>query len=176
MTCHQTSRRSRDSCSFFCDILLLSYIVLLLRSSVTLNNKPRFFQLPFPTSTPLQRFGSLCGLFHKDGLEKERTTSGLIGILLVDGPPLGDRHDVQSIRNLDKYPLKTAAKKLEHVVKDVTAYWGRGKGRRYEVTWSDDSVTWEPRKNLVALQDGEEVILEPLLRFWERNPQLKRTL
>jgi hypothetical protein len=81
---------------------------------------------------------------------------------------------LQSVRNLVRYTPTSILKSEEETVKDVIGHEGHGRGRKYLVVWSDNSATWEPRKNLVDSVNGEETIVEALLRYWERNPKLSR--
>jgi hypothetical protein len=91
-----------------------------------------------------------------------------------NGPNLGQRPALQSVRNLVRYTPTSILKSEEETVKDVIGHEGHGRGRKYLVVWSDNSATWEPRKNLVDSVNGEETIVEALLRYWERNPKLSR--
>jgi hypothetical protein len=88
------------------------------------------------------------------------------------GPPLS-RHEVQSVRNLERYKHEEVYKQKELVVKEILGHEGKGRGRKYKVLWEDGSESMEPRKQLVDKEvGGEEVVNEQLLAYLARNPRL----
>jgi hypothetical protein len=91
------------------------------------------------------------------------------------GTDLGRRHNVQSIRNLEKYKHEEVYKQKEMVVSKIVGHEGKGRGRKYRVIWEDGSTSLEPRKQLVDKEtDGTEVINSELLEYFKRNPSLSR--
>jgi RNase H-like domain found in reverse transcriptase/Reverse transcriptase (RNA-dependent DNA polymerase)/Integrase zinc binding domain len=89
------------------------------------------------------------------------------------GPPLGQRGNVQSVRNLEAYKHKAIYKQKEMIVKQILGHSGKGRGRKYRVLWEDGSESMEPRKQLVDKDpDGEETINAELEAYWARNPKL----
>ena len=99
-------------------------------------------------------------------------------VAVEKGPAIGRRHDVVSIRNLTEYEADSIYAKKEHVVRDVIAHQGKGQGRKYQVVWEDGDMTWEPTKNLCDKSHAKDakklVVAEALLRYWDRNPRLKK--
>ena len=95
---------------------------------------------------------------------------------IPNGPRLGTRHKIQSIRNMVEYVGPDPEPQPEFVVVDVVDHEGNGRGRKYRVRWSDGAFTWEPRANLVdRREDGSEVINDAFRRYLERNQMLGKT-
>ena len=91
------------------------------------------------------------------------------------GPHLGQRPEVQSVRNLEEYTHAEIYKQKELVVKKVVGHQGKGRGRKYQVQWEDGTESWEPRKQLVDKEaDGIETVNEELVAYLDRNPKLSR--
>ena len=92
-----------------------------------------------------------------------------------NGPKLGTRHRIQSVRNLVEHKGQPPGQPKEYMVVDVVDHDSHGRGRRYKVKWEDGSFTWERRKNLVDIgEDGKEVVNEALRRYLDRQRRLKR--
>lgn len=93
-----------------------------------------------------------------------------------NGPKLGTRHKIQSIRNMVEYVGPDPEPEPEFVVTDVVDHRGHGRGRKYRVRWGDGSFTWEPKSNLVDVkEDGTEVVNEAFGRYLERIQSLAKT-
>ena len=92
-----------------------------------------------------------------------------------EGPDLGQRPAIQSIRNLEVYKHDKVYKQKELVVKEILRHGGKGRGRKYEVRWEDGTTSWEPRKNLVDKEaDGTVTLNSELVAYLDRNPTLSR--
>jgi len=92
-----------------------------------------------------------------------------------EGPTLGQRPEIQSIRNLEVYKHDKIYKQKELVVTKIIGHGGKGRGRKYQVQWEDGTITWEPRKQLVDKEvGGKETINAELVAYLERNPSLSR--
>jgi hypothetical protein len=93
-----------------------------------------------------------------------------------NGPKLGTRHKVQSVRNLIEFTSPNLEPPKEFQVVDVVDHDGHGRGRKYRVRWSNGDYTWEPRANLVDREEnGEEVMNEAFERYLERNQMLGKS-
>jgi hypothetical protein len=93
-----------------------------------------------------------------------------------NGPKMGTRHAVQSIRNLIEYNGPDPGPQPEFLVTDVVDHQGYGRGRKYRVRWSDGSLTWEPRSCLVDKKaNGKQVLVAPFRMYLERNQMLRGT-
>ena len=92
-----------------------------------------------------------------------------------EGPDLGQRPAIQSIRNLEAYKHDKIYKQKELVVMKIISHGGKGRGRKYQVQWEDGTTSWEPRKQLVDREaDGTETINAELTAYLDRNPSLSR--
>jgi hypothetical protein len=92
-----------------------------------------------------------------------------------EGPGLGQRPAIQSVRNLELYKHDKIYKQKELVVMKIISHGGKGRGRKYQVKWEDGTSTWEPRKNLVDKDvDGTETLNSELVAYLDRNPNLSR--
>jgi hypothetical protein len=89
-----------------------------------------------------------------------------------NGPKLGTRHPIQSVRNLAVFKGPEPGKEPEFEVADVIDHAGHGRGRKFRVKWHDGSLTWEPRKNLVDKVDGEEIPVAPFKAYLDRQKRL----
>lgn len=95
---------------------------------------------------------------------------------VVNGPKLGTRHKIQSVRNMVEFNGPIPEPPKEFAVADVVDHEGHGRGRKYRVRWTDGEYTWEPRANLVDEgEDGEEVLVEAFEKYLERNQMLGRS-
>jgi hypothetical protein len=93
-----------------------------------------------------------------------------------NGPKLGTRHAIQSIRNMIEYDGPDPGPQAEFVVSDVVDHKGNGRGRKYRVRWNDGSFTWEPRASLVDVKaSGKQLLNVAFRRYLERNQMLKKT-
>ena len=114
----------------------------------------------------------------KEGPFKVNEVTGPVNVRLEQvegGPTLGRRKEIFSVRNLEKYDHKTVYRQKELVVKSILGHEGNGRGRKYKVFWEDDSISMEPRKQLVDKEiDGKETVNEELINYWKRNPGLSR--
>ena len=86
---------------------------------------------------------------------------------------LGRRSKVQSVRNIAAYEATEIDKDPEWVVKDILAHRGKGRAREFQVIWQTGERTWEKRKELVDIINGEEIVVDALQRYYARNPRLK---
>jgi len=91
---------------------------------------------------------------------------------IENGAKLGTRHPIQSVRNLAEFKGPEPEKEQEWVVADVIDHSGHGRGRKYRVKWSDGSLTWEPRKNLVDIVNKEEIPVAPFKAYLDRQNRL----
>jgi hypothetical protein len=91
---------------------------------------------------------------------------------IENGPKLGTRHPIQSVRNLAKFKGPAPDKEQEWEVVDVIDHAGHGRGRKYRVKWSDGSLTWEPRKNLVDIVGKEEIPVAQFKAYLDRQKRL----
>ena len=89
-----------------------------------------------------------------------------------NGPKLGTRHPIQSVRNLAHYKGPAPEKEVEWEVVDVIDHAGHGRGRKYRVKWLDGSLTWEPRRSLVDIENGKEILLAPFKAYLDRQQRL----
>lgn len=89
-----------------------------------------------------------------------------------NGPKLGTRHPIQSVRNLAVFKGPVPGKEPEFEVADVIDHAGHGRGRKFRVKWLDGSTTWEPRRNLVDKVNGEEIPVAPLKAYLDRQKRL----
>ena len=107
---------------------------------------------------------------------KEILGKATVKIAQVDkGPDLGQRPDIQSIRNLELYKHDTIYKQKELVVREILSHGGNGRGRKYQVRWEDGTTSWELRKNLVDKEvDGTVTLNAELVAYLDRNPTLSR--
>lgn len=92
-----------------------------------------------------------------------------------NGPRLGTRHEIQSIRNMIEYSGPEPVPQEQYVVDDVVDHQGHGRGRKYRVRWKDGTYTWEPRSNLVDVEDGKQILVAPFRHYLERNQMLRGT-
>jgi hypothetical protein len=90
-----------------------------------------------------------------------------------NGPKLGNRHAIQSIRNMIEYSGPEPGPQPEFIVSDVVDHRGYGRGRKYRVRWNDGSFTWEPRSSLVDVKtNGKQILVMPFRKYLERNQML----
>jgi hypothetical protein len=91
-----------------------------------------------------------------------------------NGPRMGTRHPIQSIRNMIEYSGPEPGPQPEFIVSDVVDHQGQGRGRKYRVRWNDGSFTWEPRSSLVDVKaNGKQILVAPFRRYLERNQMLR---
>jgi len=94
---------------------------------------------------------------------------------IENGPTLGTRHKIQSIRNAIHFVGPDPGPQQEWKVSDVLDHRGGGRGRKYRVLWDDGDTTWEPIGTLADFgEEGEVVLNAALSKYFDRNPQLTR--
>ena len=74
---------------------------------------------------------------------------------------------------MELYEHEQIYRQKEMVVKKVLGHSGKGRGRKYKVYWEDETISMEPRKQLVDKDaDGTETINAELIAYFKRNPKL----
>jgi hypothetical protein len=63
----------------------------------------------------------------------------------------------------------------EEVVSFIEGHTGDGHSRKYMVVWASGDKTLESRANLVDNTEGDEVITEQLLKYWEQHPSCRES-
>jgi hypothetical protein len=85
-------------------------------------------------------------------------------------------------RTIDEVPIRISHSTSEpvtsgehRVIRVLGHDFAPGSRRKYRVQWADHSITLEPRRNLVDVnEDGELIVNEALQKYWDRKPNLSR--
>lgn len=62
----------------------------------------------------------------------------------------------------------------EEVVVCIEGHHGNGARRRYHVLWANGDTTEEMKENLVDIVNGEEIVNEELLKYWNLFPSSRQ--